>query len=253
MGTQVYFIGAGPGDPELLTVKAKKVIDRADMIIYADSLVNPGVYADAKEGARIHGSSSLTLEQIMELIIEAVHEKKTVARIQTGDSSVYGAIHEQMAALDAKGIEYEIIPGVSSMFAAIAAVKAEFTVPDLSQTLIVTRVEGRTPVPESEQLSSLASHHTSMAIFLSTSLAEKVGNELLAGGYAPDTPVAVVYRASWPDQQILRTTIEKLSGDIEKARLTRQAIILVGDFLRDADSERRSQLYSGKFAHGYRK
>ncbi|MBN2239902.1 MAG: precorrin-4 C(11)-methyltransferase [Dehalococcoidales bacterium] len=253
MAAQVYFIGAGPGDPDLITVKAKKIIDRAEVIIYADSLVNPGVYADARPDAKVYGSAHLTLEEIMTLIIGAVNDGKIVARLQTGDPSVYGAIYEQMAVLDEKGIEYEIIPGVSSMFAAIAALKAEFTVPELSQTLIVTRIEGKTPVPEPERLQSLAAHHTSMAVFLSTSMAEKVSSELIAGGYAPDTPAAVVYRASWPDQEILRTTVENLAHDIKQAGLTRQTLILVGNFLRDADPERRSKLYSGKFAHGYRK
>ena len=184
MPVQVYFVGAGPGDPELLTIKAKKVIERADVIIYADSLVNPQVCAHARRGAEIHPSSSLTLEEITEIITRAVHDGKVVARLHTGDPSIYGAIAEQMAELDQRGVTYEIIPGVSSLFAAAAVLKAELTVPDLSQTVIVTRMEGRTPVPEKENLKSLAAHQASLAIFLSASLVDEVVAELLAGGSA---------------------------------------------------------------------
>ena len=192
MAVQVYFIGAGPGDPELLTIRAKNIIERADVIIYADSLINPDVCSYARKEAKIYRSASLSLEETTGIIVSAVRQGKVVARLQSGDPSIYGAIQEQMAALDEKGIAYEIIPGVSSLFAAAASLKTELTVPELSQTVIITRMEGKTPVPALESLKSLAQHQASMAIFLSASLIEKVVAELLAWCYHPDTPAAVV-------------------------------------------------------------
>jgi precorrin-4/cobalt-precorrin-4 C11-methyltransferase len=252
MAVQVYFIGAGPGDPELLTIRAKNIIERADVIIYADSLINPEVCAYARDGVEIHQSASLSLEEITEIIINAVGQEKVVARLQSGDPGIYGAIQEQMAALDEKGVEYEIIPGVSSLFAASAALKSELTVPELSQTVIVTRIEGRTPVPPSENLKSLAAHQASMAIFLSASLVEKVVAELLAGGYHQDTPAAVVYRASWPDEVVLRTHLENLAGVIKSSGIKKQALILVGDFLNAQAKGRSSRIYNRDFKHEYR-
>jgi len=247
MAVQVYFIGAGPGDPELLTIRAKNIIERADVIIYADSLINPEVCLYAHKEAEVYTSASLSLEEITETIVNAVRQGKAVARLQSGDPSIYGAIQEQMAALDEKGIEYEIIPGVSSLFAAAAALKMELTVPELSQTVIVTRMEGRTPVPASENLKSLAAHQASMAIFLSASLVRKVVAELLAGGYSPDTPAAVVYRATWPDELVLRTTLRELAECVKTAGITKQALILVGDFLNSKEKGRRSRLYDRGF------
>jgi precorrin-4/cobalt-precorrin-4 C11-methyltransferase len=211
MVAQVYFIGAGPGDPELLTIKAKRIIEAADVIVYADSLISPEVCAFAKAGAEIHKSAPLSLEEINGIIVKAVKEGKTVARLQSGDSSLFGATHEQMAQLDKSGISYEVIPGVSSLFAAAASLRSELTVPEVSQTVIITRMEGETPVPETQRLSSLAAHKASLAIFLSISLIERVTAELLAGGLPPDTPAAVVYRASWPDEKILRTDLAGLT------------------------------------------
>lgn len=252
MTVQVYFIGAGPGYPDLLTVKAKRIIEQADVIIYADSLVNPDVCAFAREGAEIHRSASLNLEEITEIIINAVGQGKMVARLQSGDPTVYSAIQEQMAILDEKGIEYEIIPGVSSLFAAAAALKTELTIPALSQTIIITRLEGRTPVPARESLRSLATHRASLAIFLSTSLIEEVAAELMAGGYQPDTPAAVVYRASWPDELVLRTTLKNLAEDVKVAGIKKQALILVGKFLDSKARKQRSKLYDRSFKHEYR-
>jgi len=252
MAVQVYFIGAGPGDPELLTIRAKNIIERADVIIYADSLINPEVCLYAHKEAEVYTSASLSLEEITETIVNAVRQGKAVARLQSGDPSIYGAIQEQMAALDEKGIEYEIIPGVSSLFAAAAALKMELTVPELSQTVIVTRMEGRTPVPASENLKSLAAHQASMAIFLSASLVEEVVAELLAGGYPPNTPAAVVYRATWPDELVLRTTLRELAECVKTAGITKQALILVGDFLNSKEKGRRSKLYDQDFKHEYR-
>jgi len=247
MAVQVYFIGAGPGDPELLTVRARDIIKRADVIIYADSLINPEVCASAKKGAEIYPSASLTLEETTEIIVKAAREGKVVARLQSGDPAIYGAIQEQMAILDEKGIAYEIIPGVSSLFAAAAALKTELTIPELSQTVIITRMEGKTPVPASENLKSLARHQASMAIFLSASLIERVVAELLAGGYPPDTPAAVVYKATWKDELVLRTTLENLTERVKASGITKQALILVGAFLDSKKKSQRSKLYSRGF------
>jgi len=244
MAVQVYFIGAGPGDPELLTVKASNIIKRADVIIYADSLINPEVCASARKGAEIYPSASLSLEEITGIIENSVQQGKTVARLQSGDPSLYGAIQEQMAVLDEKGIEYEIIPGVSSLLAAAATLNTELTIPELSQTVIITRLEGRTPVPASENLKSLAQHQSSMAIFLSISLISEVVAALLEGGYSADTPVAVVYRASWPDEVILRTPLKSLVERVKASGIRKQALILVGAFLNPKNKQRRSRLYN---------
>ena len=251
MAVQVYFIGAGPGDPELLTIKGRRIIEQADVIIYADSLINPGVCSFARKEAEIHGSASLTLDEITEIMLSAVKEGKTIARLQSGDPSIYGAIQEQMDLLDEKEIEYEIIPGVSSLFAAAAALKTELTIPELSQTVIITRMEGKTPVPALESLKSLAQHQSAMAIFLSISLISEVVSALLEGGYAADTPVAVVYRASWKDELVLRTTLEKLAESVQTSGIKKQALILVGAFLDSKKKDRRSRLYDRDFKHEY--
>jgi precorrin-4/cobalt-precorrin-4 C11-methyltransferase len=252
MAVQVYFIGTGPGDPELLTIRAKNIIERADVIIYADSLINPEVCSSARKGAEIYPSASLSLEEITGIIVNAVKQRKVVARLQSGDPSIYGAIQEQMAVLDEKGIAYEIIPGVSSLFAAAASLKTELTVPELSQTVIITRMEGRTPVPTLEKLKSLAAHQASMAIFLSASLIEKVVAELLAGGYHPDTPAAVVYRATWQDELVLRTTLKNLAERIKTSGINKQALILVGTFLNSKGKHLRSKLYDRDFKRDHR-
>ena len=252
MAIQVYFIGSGPGDPELLTIKAKNIIERADVIIYADSLINPEVCSFAREGAEVYRSASLTLEEITEIIQSAVKQGKVVARLQSGDPSNYGAIQEQMAALGDKGIEYEVVPGISSLFAAAASLKTELTIPELSQTVIITRMGGRTPVPALENLKSLAAHQSSMAIFLSASLIQEVVAELLAGGYHPDTPAAIVYRASWEDEIVVRTTLKNLAEQMKASGIRKQALILVGAFLNSKDNNLRSRLYDKDFKHEYR-
>jgi precorrin-4/cobalt-precorrin-4 C11-methyltransferase len=250
---QVYFIGAGPGDPDLLTVKAQRVIRGADVVIYADSLVNPEICSQAAKDAAIYKSAEMTLEETTRVILEAVNKGQTVARIQSGDPSIYGAIAEQMALLDGHGIEYEVIPGVSSLFAAAALLKAELTAPEVSQTVIITRREGRTPVPASEGLRSLAAHGATMALFLSIPQARESVNDLIAGGYSPDTPAAVVYRAGWKDQAIIRGKLEELPDKITEAGITRQAVILVGRALGAKQGAPRSRLYDAEFKHGYRK
>lgn len=247
MAVQVYFIGAGPGDPELLTIRAKNIIKRADVIIYADSLINPEVCASAKKGSEIYPSASLSLEEITGIIVNAVKKGKVVARLQSGDPGIYGAIQEQMSVLDEQGIEYEIIPGVSSLFAAAASLKTELTVPELSQTVIITRMEGKTQVPALESLKTLAAHQASMAIFLSASLIEGVVAELLAGGYRPETPAAVVYRATWKEELVLRTTLANLVERVKASGIRQQALILVGAFLNSREKHLRSKLYNRGF------
>lgn len=252
MAAQVYFIGAGPGDPELLTLKGKGIIERADVVIYADSLVSPDICSFAREGAEIHKSASLSLDQITDIILSAVKQGKLVARIQSGDPSIYGAIQEQMSALDKEGVEYEIIPGVSSLFAAAASLKTELTIPELSQTVIVTRLGGSTPVPASESLRSLAGHRCTVAVFLSASLVEEVVAELMAGGYSGETAAAVVYRVTWQDEVVVRTRLKHLVEQVRELDIKKQALILVGDFLDAKGKELYSKLYDREFKHGYR-
>ncbi|MDP2719814.1 MAG: precorrin-4 C(11)-methyltransferase [Dehalococcoidia bacterium] len=253
MDPGVYILGAGPGDPELITIKAKRVLARADVIIYADSLVNPAILSYAKKSCEIHKSSSLSLEEIEDLILRKVKEGKLIARLHSGDPSLYGAIREQISLLEKGGITYEIIPGVSSIFAAAAALKRELTVPELSQTVIITRIAGRTPVPE--DLAALASHRAAMVLFLSVSNINKVVEKLVSGGYAEDTPVAVVYRASWADEKIVRGTLSNIVLLVKKSGIKKQALIMVGSWLvSDAIDGRvtRSKLYDSTFSHEYR-
>lgn len=249
--TQVYFLGAGPGDPELLTLKAKRILEESDVVIYSDSLVNPDICAFAKAGAEIYGSASLNLDEIVELIGKSVSEGKQVSRLHTGDPSLYGAIHEQMAALDQRGIAYQVVPGVSVVFAAAAALAAELTIPDLTQTLICTRVNGRSStVPEREALASLATHGASLAIYLSISQAQQV-QEDLSTGYSSDTPVAILHRLTWSDQEIVRCRLDKLAETVKAAGFLRQTLILVSPALA-APPTSASKLYAANFSHGFR-
>lgn len=252
---KVYIVGGGPGDPELLTLKAKRIIESADVVIFADSLVPPQIVEFAKEGAQVIGSSELNLDQIMELELNAVNEGKVVARIQSGDPSIYGAILEQMRVLDDAGVEFEIIPGVSAAFAAAAVLKSEFTVPEKSQTIIMTRMEGRVAMPEGEQLKDLAAHGCTMVIFLSITRMTKVVRELTSSGYTEDTPVAVVYRVGWSDELIIRGTLKDIAAKVRAAKITLQALIIVGDAV-DPGMDRGgavSHLYSADYTHRYRK
>ena len=252
---KVYIVGGGPGDPELLTLKAKRIIESADVVIFADSLVPPQIVEFAKEGAQVIGSSELNLDQIMELELNSVKEGKVVARIQSGDPSIYGAILEQMRVLDDAGVEFEIIPGVSAAFAAAAVLKSEFTVPEKSQTIIMTRMEGRVAMPEGEQLKDLAAHGCTMVIFLSITRMTKVVRELTSSGYTEDTPVAVVYRVGWSDELIIRGTLKDIAAKVRAAKITLQALIIVGDAV-DPGLDRGgavSHLYSADYTHRYRK
>ena len=248
-GAMVYFLGAGPGDPELITVKGMRLLGQAGTVIHAGSLVNPALL-ELSPRAELIDSSPLCLDDIVEVMITRARAGRLVVRLHSGDPSFYGAIKEQMERLREAGIGYEVVPGVSSLNAAAAALGCELTVPDVSQTVIVTRAAGRTPVPESEDISSLAVHGATMAVFLSAGLAAEVRRKLLAGGYAPETPAAVVQNASRADQKILSTTVAALADDIEAAGIGRTAIILVGEALAQAGGE--SLLYKRGFSHGYR-
>ncbi|MBO8168285.1 MAG: precorrin-4 C(11)-methyltransferase [Thermoanaerobacteraceae bacterium] len=247
---QVYFIGAGPGDPDLITVKAVKALQKADIIIYAGSLVNKEVLQHGRPDAEIYNSAEMTLEEVLEVMETAVKAGKVVARVHTGDPCLYGATQEQMDALAARGIEYTVIPGVSSFLAAAATLKREYTLPDISQTVILTRVEGRTPVPDKENLADLARHQATLCLFLSVHLIDKVV-EQLREGYPADTPVAVVHKASWPEEKVVTGTLEDIAEKIKEAGIDRTALILVGRFL--SDDYARSKLYDPRFSHGFRR
>jgi precorrin-4 C11-methyltransferase len=249
---KVYFIGAGPGDPELLTLRGKAIIEKADVLIYAGSLVNPQVLNFSKKEAEIYNSASMNLKEIISLISKEVKKGKTVARIHTGDPAIYGAIQEQISFLEKKKISYEVIPGVSSVFAAAASLKKELTLPERSQTVILTRISGRTKVPVKESIEKLAQAQATMAIFLSVAHIEKVVEQLRTG-YPPDTPIAVIYRASWPDEKVVRGTLKTITSKVHKAGIKRQALIMVGSALGNTGDKIRSKLYHEGFAHGYRK
>ncbi|MBC6678387.1 precorrin-4 C(11)-methyltransferase [Zhenpiania hominis] len=246
----VHFVGAGPGATDLITVRGQNLLKEADVIIYAGSLVNKEHLNLAKEGCGIYNSASMTLEEVIDVIKKAEQEGKMTVRLHTGDPSIYGAIREQMDLLNELHIAYDVVPGVSSFCGAAAALKAEYTLPDVSQTVIITRMAGRTPVPEKEEISLLAAHQATMAIFLSTGLLKPLRERLLIGGYREDTPAAIVYKATWPEEQVFYGTVGTLPEIAEKNNITKTALILVGDFLGDAYE--RSKLYDPSFAHEFR-
>lgn len=251
----ILFVGAGPGDPELITVKGQKALRQADVVVYAGSLVNPALLQLCPEGCVLHDSAPLTLEQTHALLVAGARAGKRVVRLHTGDPALYGAIQEQMERLDAEGLDYAVIPGVTAAFAAAASLKQELTLPEVSQTLVLTRAEGRTPVPAPERLSRLAANGGTLCLYLSVAMMAGVVDELLGGGvFTPETPVAVVYRASWPDERIVTGTLADIAGKVEAAGIRRQALILVGEALgaRQRGVEKKSKLYDAGFAHGYR-
>lgn len=248
---RVYFVGAGSGAPDLITVRGQRLLSEADVIVYAGSLVNKELLENAKAGCEIYNSAYMELKQIMDVMISAVLNGKMVVRLHTGDPSIYGAVREQMDRLAEVGIEYEVCPGVSSFCAAAASLRKEYTLPEVSQTVILTRMHGRTAVPDRESIRLLASHKSSMAIFLSASMAEELQRELLSGGYTEDTPCAVVYKATWPDEIKIETTLSRLAESVNQAGITKTAIILVGDFLGDRYG--LSKLYDAGFSTGFRK
>ncbi len=245
----LYFVGAGPGDPDLITVKGRALLDQADLVIYAGSLVNKALMTDIQ--ADCHDSAGMNLEEIITMMVAAYREGKMVVRLHTGDPAIYGAIREQMQELDKLEVPYEVVPGVNSAFASAAALKKELTVPEKTQTVIFTRQAGRTPVPEQESLKNLAKTQATMCIFLSVSLIDTVTDELLKGGYTPQTPVAVVEKASWPDQVIVRGTLASIGNSIREAGIRKTAMIIVGPALDERESK-ASQLYAANFSHEYR-
>lgn len=246
----VNFVGAGPGAADLITVRGRKLVEKADVIIYAGSLVNPEILRCAKKDCEIYNSARMTLEEVIEVMERAESENKNTVRLHTGDPSIYGAIREQMDELDKAGIKYEICPGVSSMFGAAAALKAEYTLPGVSQTVIVTRMAGRTPVPKLEDIALLAQHKATMVIFLSAGMLKELSKRLMDGGLEEDTPAAIVYKATWDDEKTVITTVSRLAEAAEENNIRKTALITVGDFL--SDKYDRSELYNPSFTHEFR-
>ncbi|MDO4719768.1 MAG: cobalt-precorrin-4 methyltransferase [Peptostreptococcaceae bacterium] len=247
---KICFVGAGPGDPELITLKGYKRLSEADIVIYAGSLVNPALLEYCREGCEIFDSASMDLEEIIAVMERGVRENKKVVRLQTGDFSIYGSVREQMEELDKLKIGYELVPGVSSFLGAASALQVEYTVPEISQSLIITRMAGRTPVPEKESLRSFASHNTSMAIFLSVQGIHEVVRELTEGGYKNTTPCCVIYKATWPEEKVVFGTLEDIAQKVKEAKIRKTALILVGDFL--GEDYYNSKLYHKEFQHEYR-
>lgn len=251
----IHFIGAGPGDAELITVKGARLLAAAQVVVYAGSLVDRELVRTYAPQAEVHDSAGMTLEQTTAVLAAAVAAGKSAVRLHTGDPSVYGAIQEQMAALDALGIGYRVIPGVTAAFAAAASLRQELTLPGVSQTVVLTRIEGRTPVPEKEKLAKIAALGATVCLYLSVSMMAEVVRELLAGGvYTPQTPVAVVSKASWPDEQVVEGTLADIAAKVAAAGIGRQALILVGEVLsaRSAGVPEKSLLYDKDFTHGFR-
>ena len=246
----VHFVGAGPGAPDLITLRGAELLKQADVIIYAGSLVNPALLDMAREDCEIHNSAKMTLEQVIDVMKRAEAAGRTTVRLHTGDPCVYGAIREQMDALDELGIHYDDVPGVSSFCGAAAALRAEYTLPGVSQSVIITRLAGRTPVPEAESLASMASHGASMAVFLSSGMLGRVQEELLKGAYTKDTPAALVYKATWPEEKTVRCTVGTLAQAGEEHGISKTALVLVGNFL-DSPYE-KSKLYDPTFTTEFR-
>lgn len=247
----VHFVGAGPGAPDLITQRGAALLQKAGCVIYAGSLVNPALLGLCPAGCRIYNSAEMSLPQVLETMQKAESDGLETVRLHTGDQSIYGAVREQMDALDRLGIPWDDTPGVSSFCGAAAALGAEYTLPGISQTVIITRMEGRTPVPEAEQLAKLAAHGATMVIFLSIGLVERVQNALLeSGGYRPDTPAAVVYKATWPEERVVRCTVSTLAEETRRANITKTALIVVGDFL--GKNYERSKLYDPAFTTEFR-
>ena len=253
--SKVYFIGAGPGDSELITVKGARLLRESDVVVFAGSLVDRELVRTYAPNAEIWDSAGMTLEETTRVLADAVISGRKAARLHTGDPAVYGAIQEQMTELELLGIDYEVVPGVTSAFAAAAALRQELTLPEVSQTVIITRLAGKTPVPERERLSEIARIGATLVIYLSAAMIDRVVEELLSGAYTADTPAAVVAKASWPDEQIVEGRLSDIAGKVRSAGITKQAIILVGDVLkaRREGLKARSLLYDKEFSHEYRK
>ena len=247
----VYFVGAGPGDPELITVKGMRLLERAEVVVYAGSLVTDKILMYCKDGVEAHSSASMDLGEISSILVKAAKGGRVVVRLHTGDPSLYSAMREQADVLEREGVPYEVVPGVSSAFASAAALKKELTAPGITQTVIFTRMEGKTPVPEKERLSALAAHNATICVFLSVGMIDRVVSELREGGYGADTPVAVVCKATWDDELKVTGTLTDIAGKVLEAGIKRHALIIVGRSLGDVGAE-PSMLYDSAFPHGYR-
>ncbi|SEP99225.1 precorrin-4/cobalt-precorrin-4 C11-methyltransferase [Lachnospiraceae bacterium NE2001] len=247
----VNFVGAGPGAVDLITVRGMELLKKADVIIYAGSLVNPELLQYAKNTAEIYNSAVMTLEEVLDVMISACKEGKEVVRLHTGEPSIYGAVREQMDALDEEGIEYASCPGVTACFGAASSLNLEYTLPRISQTLIITRLEGKTKVPSKEKMELLAQHGSSMAIYLSAGMLDELSQELISGGYSEDTPAAIVYKATWPDEKKIVCTIRDMAEKAREQDITKTAVVLIGDAIAHGDYD-RSKLYDPEFSTGFR-
>lgn len=251
----VHFVGAGPGAPDLITVRGQALLKEADIIIYAGSLVNKELLEAAPSHCRIYNSALMTLEEVVDVMIQGEKEEKKIVRLHTGDPCLYGAIREQMDRLDEKEIAYDVCPGVSSFCGAASSLHAELTLPGVSQSVIITRMAGRTGVPERESFRSLAAHHATMAVFLSTGLLSQMEQELAEAGYEPDTPAAIIYKATWPEEKIVRCTVSTLAKSAEENGIKKTAMIFIGDVFgtREANGYEESRLYAPDFSTEFRK
>ena len=247
----IHFVGAGSGAVDLITVRGMRHLQNADVIIYAGSLVNPELLSYKKQGCEVYNSATMTLEEVIEVMLAAEAAGKTTVRLHTGDPCIYGAIREQMDILDEKGVAYDTCPGVSAFCGAASALNLEYTLPDVSQSVIITRMAGRTPVPERESIRSFAAHHATMVVFLSTGLLEQLSAELIAGGYEADTPAAIVYKATWPDEKKFICTVGTLAQCAKENNITKTALMLIGDAVKHTDY-RRSDLYNPNFTTEFR-
>lgn len=247
----VYFVGAGTGAVDLITVRGMRLLEQADVIIYAGSLVNPELLQYAKKECEIHNSATLTLEEVLKVMQKAETEGKTTVRLHTGEPSIYGAVREQMDELDRLGISYESCPGVSACFGAAASLNIEYTLPEISQSLIITRMEGKTKVPAKESIESFATHQASMAIYLSTGMLKELSERLVAGGYSKETPVALVYKATWPEEEAYICTVETLYDTAKEHGITKTALVLVGDVITH-QNYKKSRLYAADFSTEFR-
>lgn len=247
----ITFVGAGPGAEDLITVRGQRLLQEADIVIYAGSLVNPGLLSLCREDCKVYNSAVMTLEEVLDVMTAGQAEGNEIVRLHTGDPCLYGAIREQMDALEENGIPYEVCPGVSSFCGAAAALGAEYTLPGISQSVVITRMAGRTPVPDRESIASFAAHQATMVIFLSTGMLRALSAELIRGGYPSDTPAAIVYKATWPEEKVLRCTVDTLEETAREAGVTKTALIVVGRILED--EYERSKLYDPSFTTEFRK
>ena len=247
----VHFVGAGPGAPDLITLRGKELLEQADVIIYAGSLVNPQLLDYAKPKCQIHNSAKMTLEEVLDVMRQAEKEGRVTVRLHTGDPCIYGAVREQMDVLDEEGIAYDSCPGVSSFCGAASALNLEYTLPEVSQSVIITRMAGRTPVPDKESIESFAAHQATMVVFLSTSMLEELSERLMAGGYTKDTPAAIVYKATWEDEKTYVCTVGTLAQTAREHKITKTALMIIGDAV-SASSYERSRLYHPEFETEFR-